>query len=417
MNAMRDESGGREKRVREVESWRAVDIFSPQPLTRPDARFPVTDVGQGEPMPWEPGSRHYASPPPGREWRHEVFGGAYELSRVRDTLAGLYGPEADGNQAEPAGGQLVLFACTVDAAGVLVPGTAVLSSCAWAVGRALAAPGALSPADFAEDACQFGADLARLAGADGDAASALLAGSPLVPAPAPKPDLRLRPLRREDLRLFAARLSERLGVTEALRPCGLLVRGYQVDAERADEQAAPSFLDGFYADDLACCLAVEQLEAALALTRLAGLRQDAADVYAAITVVEDTLRTLAGQRVAAERSLRAVCHRRGAAGKALEAHARAKPGLRAQLSTRFGAGREWRARQAGLEAALGDRAAPVDAAQRELAQVQAQFAAVVRARAEAAATLRRLTAECAEAQEGIARARQRWGEHHRCLLV
>jgi hypothetical protein len=148
-------------------------------------------------------------------------------------------------------------------------------------------------------------------------------------------------------------------------------------------------------------------QATLALTRLTGLRQDAAAVYASITAAEDTLRTLAGQRVSAERSLRAALHRHGAAVKDLEAHARAKPRLRVQLSSRFGAGREWHARQDELEAALRDRAVPVDAAQRELAQVQAQFAEAVHARQDAAATLRRLTAECAEAQEEIARARQR----------
>lgn len=150
-------------------------------------------------------------------------------------------------------------------------------------------------------------------------------------------------------------------------------------------------------------------QATLALTRLTGLRQDAAAVYASITAVEDTLRTLAGQRVSAERSLRAALHRHGAAVKDLEAHARAKPRLRAQLSqlsSRFGTVREWRARQDELEAALRDRAVPVDAAQRELAQVQAQFAEAVYTRQDAAATLRRLTAECAEAQEEIARARQ-----------
>jgi hypothetical protein len=148
-------------------------------------------------------------------------------------------------------------------------------------------------------------------------------------------------------------------------------------------------------------------QATLALTRLTGLRQDAAAVYASITAVEDMLRTLAGQRVTAERSLRAVWHPYRAALKALEAHARAKPGLRAQLSTRFDAGREWCARQAELEAALRDRAVPVEAAQRDLAQVQALFAEAVHARQDAAATLRHLTAECAEAQEEIARARQR----------
>ena len=101
MNATREDDGDRE-RVRVVEFWRAVEIFSPQPLPRPDARFRVADVGPGEPMPWEPDSRHDTPPAPGKAWRHEVFGGVYELSRVRDTLTGLYGPDADGGQREPA---------------------------------------------------------------------------------------------------------------------------------------------------------------------------------------------------------------------------------------------------------------------------------------------------------------------------
>jgi hypothetical protein len=149
--------------------------------------------------------------------------------------------------------------------------------------------------------------------------------------------------------------------------------------------------------------AAERTEAVLARARLTGLRRDAGVSYASITAAEDTLRALAGARVAAERSLRAACHRHLAAAKALDAHARAKPGLRASLSARFGARREWRARQGALDAALRDRATGVDAAQRASAEVQARFAAAVHARAESAGTLRRLTAECAAAQEVIAR--------------
>jgi hypothetical protein len=707
MNATREDEGDRDERVRVVEFWRAVEIFSPQPLPRPDARFRVADAGPGEPMPWEPGSRHDAPPAPGKAWRHEVFGGVYELSRVRDTLTGLYGPDADGGQREPAGGQSALFACTVDGDGVLVRGTAVLSSCAWAVGRALAAPDAPSLAGFSQDAGQFAGRLGRLAGAGDDAAGLLLAGGLPAPVPGAAPgdesagergpaagdahgrppagrpqaladesaDLQLRPLRAEDMRLFSLRLGDRLGVAEALRPHGLRVRSYQVNADRAGEQTSPSFLNSFYADDLArvaaalaegdagagltayladsglidaglrvdvrarpdavwhgCLperipagrwpadfgrslalsqqfavnetmarlgpapgllavngppgtgkttllldliaaivvtraerlaelaspaeafdhaasdrwqsgpvrhavtplnpalagleivvassnngavenitaeipgpggigakwreaaarldyftatarlvhgdgawamiaarlgnaanrraftdkfwwgapgrqdgrmadllgqpasvsparswdaaraeflaarqqvevLAAERMEAALALSRLPGLRRDAATAYASITAAEDALRALAGRRVASERSLRAATQRYQAAANALDGHARAKPGLRASLSTRLGARQEWRARQGALDAALRDRASLVSTAQRASAQVQAQFAAAVHARSEAAATLRRLTAECAAAQEAIARGRQRWNEH------
>jgi hypothetical protein len=703
MSATGDESGDRGERVRVVEFWRAVEIFSPQPLLRPDARFRVTDIGPGEPMPWEPDSRHCAPPPPGKAWRHEVFGGIHHLRSVRDALTGLYGPDDDGGQREPAGGQSALFAVTVDGNGVPVPGTAVLSSCAWAVGRALAAPDGLSLAGFAQDARQFAGDLGRLAGVD-DAAGTLLApvpgtrrgeepgaepadtpggaaGDPSGPQPASRPeappgepaDPKPRPVRAEDLRRFAARLADRLGVTDALRPRGLRVRAYLVDADRADEQTVPSFLNSFYADDLArvaaaladgdagagltayltgsalinagrrvdvrarpdavwrgcvpgripqgrwpadfgrslalsqqfavneimsrldsapgllavngppgtgkttllrdliaaivvaragrlaelprpadafdpgaqdrwqsgevrhavtplnpaltglemvvassnngavenitaeipgpqgigaqwleaaarldyftstarlvhgdgawamvaarlgnaanrrafadkfwwgapgrqegCLvdqlgrlagravrwdaardeflaakekvelLVAERTKAALALSRLPALRRDAATVYTSITAAEDKLRALAGQRVAAERSLRAACHRHQAAAKALNEHARAKPGLRALLSTRFRARQDWRATRGALDTALRDRATLVSTAQRAIVEIQAQFAAAVRTRAEAAATLRRLTAECAAAQEAIERGTQRWGEH------
>ncbi|MGH3209278.1 MAG: DEAD/DEAH box helicase, partial [Trebonia sp.] len=656
---------------------------------RPDARLRVTDAGPGEPMPWEPDSPRHEPPPQGKTWRHEVFGGVYELSRVRDTLTGLYGPDDGGGQREPAGGQSALFAVTLDGNGVPVPGTAALSSCAWAVGRALANPGELTLAGFSQDARLFGGALGRLAGTDA-AAGALLAPlsgaaldeeqSGLTPGGAAGADPEPRPLTGEDLRRFAAGLGDRLGVTAALRPCGLRTRSYRVDADRASEQTALSFLNSFYADDLArvaaaaadgdagagltayltgsaridagrrvdvrarpdavwhgclpgrippgrwpagldrslalsqqfavneimarlgtapgltavngppgtgkttllrdliaaivvaraeriaelaspaeafdraasdrwqsgrvrhavtpldpvltgleivvassnngavanvtaeipgpggigapwreaaarldyftgtarlvhgdgawamvaarlgnaanrrafteafwwgapgrrdgCMvdllgrtagrsartadqparwdaardqfrsarekvkiLAQERTEAAQAVLRLPVLRQDAATAYASITDAEETLRRLAGQRVAAERSLRAACHQYGSAKKALDAHARAKPRLRASLPSAFAVRREWRAKQAVLADAVRDRAAPVEAAQRAIAEVRACFATAVHARAEAAATLRRLTGECAAAQEAIERGRQRWGEH------
>ena len=693
MSATDDEPGDRDERVRVIEFWRAVEVFSPKPLPRQDTRQRVTDAGPGQPGPWEPDSPRHEPPAQGKAWRHEVFGGVYDLSRVRDTLTGLYGPDDDGGQREPAGGQSALFAVTVDGDGVPVPGTAALSSCAWAVGRALAAPGDLSLAGFSQDASQFGGDLGRLAGADAEGPGALLAplsgsapGTETGMQPgraasgAPGADQEPRPLRGEELRRFAARLADRLGVTAALRPRGLRARSYQVDADRADEQTAPSFLNSFYADDLALVaaaaadgragagltayltsgaridagrrvdvrarpdavwhgclperippgrwpagldrslalsqqfavneimarlgatpgltavngppgtgkttllrdliaaivvaradrlaelaspdeafddaarnrwqsgrvrhavtplnpaltgleivvassnngavenitaeipgpagigarwqeaaarldyftatarlvhgdgawamvaatlgnagnrrsftekfwwgapgrqdgcmvdllgrlaarpgraagqpvrwdaardqflgarekvkvLAAERAESAQAVLRLPGLRRDAAAAYASITAAEETLGALAGRRVAAERSLRAAWRRHGSVMKALDAHALARPGMRVSLATRFGARREWRAEQAALEDALRGRATAVEAAQAAIAEVQAQFAAAVRARAEAAATLRRLTLECAAAQEAIARGSQRWDEH------
>jgi len=728
MSATHDEPGDRDERAQVVEFWRAVEVFSPQPLPRPDPRLRVADAGPGEPLPWEPGSRDYLPPPAGKQWRHEVFAGVYELTQVRDALTGLYGPDTDGGQREPANGQSALYAFTVDGDGMLVPGTAVLSSCAWAVGRALSAPDDLSLAGFGQDAAKFADSLGRLAGTEGDATGALLAGGPLPaltpwqpepsgsrskpdgasnsepdPAGAARPqpreaqppaagaqelpgepaDLKLRPLRGEDLHRFTARLADGLGVTGELRPRGLRLRAYLVDADRADEQTAASFLNSFYADDLArvaaaiadgsvgaglsayltgstdidagrrvdvrtrpdavwhgclpgrippgrwpagfdrsltlsqqfavneilACLgtapgllavngppgtgkttllrdliaaiivaraerlaelaspaeafdletrdrwrsgqmrhavtplnpaltgleivvassnngavenvtaeipgpegigaqwreaaarldyltatarlvhgdgawamiaarlgnaanrraftekfwwgapgrqdgcmvdllgrlagqsvrmadgpanwntardeflrshekvkvlAAERTKAAQAVLRLPGLRLDASAAYESITAAEDTLRALADQRVAAERSLRSAWYKYGSVVKGLHAHARAKPGLRASLATRFRASREWRARRAELDAALREHAVPVEAAQRAIAEAQDRIAAAVRARAEAQATLRSLSVECAMAQEAVARGRKQWREHFPC---
>lgn len=672
MDVTCDESSERGERVQVLEFWRAVEIFSARPLPRPDARFRITDVTAGRPMPWEPGSQFGAPPPAGKAWRHEVFGGIFDLNGVRDVLTGLYGPDADGGQREPGGGQSALFACTVDGDGVLVPHTAVLSSCAWAVGRALAAPDEPSLAGFGLDVREFGGELGKLADVTAEATDLLVAG--IRPAGAGDPgDLRSRALRGEDLRRLAAQLAERLGVTKELRPRGLRVRSYLVDADQADEHTAPSFLNSFYADDLTrlaaavtdgeagagltayltgsaridgrhrtdvrarpdlvrdgcqparipagrwpadfdrslalsqqfavneimarlgdapgllsvngppgtgkttllrdlvaaivvsraerladlaspaeafeagsadrwqsggvrhavtplnpalagseivvassnngavenitaeipgpdgigaqwreaaaridyftatarlvhgdgawamiaarlgnaanrrafaerfwwgapgrqdgclvdllgglagrpvdwdaardefraarrkvAALAAERAQAALALSRLPVLRRDAGTAYDAITAADDTLRALAAERVDAERSLRAAWSRYGVLVKARDAHAQTKPGLPALITARFGASREWRTRQVEFDHALRNCAAPVDAAQRAVTKLQARFAATVRARAEAVATLRRLTAECAVAQKAIAQARERWGGH------
>ena len=64
MSATDDEPGDRDERVRVIEFWRAVEVFSPQPLPRPDTRLRVTDAGPGEPAPWEPNSRCALGIPP-----------------------------------------------------------------------------------------------------------------------------------------------------------------------------------------------------------------------------------------------------------------------------------------------------------------------------------------------------------------
>ena len=85
--------------------------------------------------------------------------------------------------------------------------------------------------------------------------------------------------------------------------------------------------------------------AGAASARLADLQRGAAEAYAAITMADEALRVLAGQRVTAERALRRAAARHQAASRAVAAHARGKPGPLARLATEAGAVRLWRERR------------------------------------------------------------------------
>jgi hypothetical protein len=150
--------------------------------------------------------------------------------------------------------------------------------------------------------------------------------------------------------------------------------------------------------------AQDQGPADAARALLAGLQRSAAEAYAAITAADDALRVLAGHRVTAERALRLAAARRQAAARAAAAHARARPGPLAQLSTRFRAGREWRRQRPAIESALAAAERRLTAARQALSAAKHDFTARLAARADAAATLRRLTAECAAARAQIAAA-------------
>jgi len=282
-----------------VRFWQAVEMFSPQQLPRTDAKNHVADLRPGDPMPWEPGGK-LPQARPGKVWRHEVFGGVYDLSKIRDVLVKEYGqddPEA------PARGQSALFACTVDADGYLVEESAVLSACAWAIGQILHGKPILT--GFREDALDYAEGLQKLTGvtkilADSirnavpdavsggvtvavtaalgpvggplAAASGAMAGSlagKLAKSAVGAKDseqtkteadgksraparLDQAPLTGSDLYRFTAELAGRLGVTKDLHPQSIRVSSYEISASRADEPPEQqTFLNSYIADDLA----------------------------------------------------------------------------------------------------------------------------------------------------------------------
>jgi hypothetical protein len=289
--------------VRIAQFWQAVEIFSPQSLPRLDQRNHTVDYQDGDGVPWGPRSL-LPEPDPGHVWRHEVYGGLYDLSRVRDVLVSQYGQDQD--EEPPPKGRSALFACTVDEKGFLVEDSMVVSACAWGTGRV--GRGDSPIGDMAADTAHYADSLARqakvragvrvLGAALREAApegvsgvvSAAAAGvlGPLGPigvglaaaaaktakslaesavgkkedeAPG-KPDdagdssqreatrLDLIAIAGEDLHAFVDGLADGLGVAGSLRPAGVRIRSHQIKVDSDEETKADPFLNSFLADDL-----------------------------------------------------------------------------------------------------------------------------------------------------------------------
>jgi AAA domain len=278
-----------------VRFWHAVEMFSPQALPPADAKNHVIDFRPGDRMPWEAAPK--ASQ--GKVWRHEVFAGVYDLSKVRDVLISKY--DEDDPEAAPVRGQSALFACTVDADGYLVPESGVVSACAWAIGQAERGKPPLT--GFRDDAETFTEGLRRRTGvrklladsirnaapdavASGVTAvvtAALAPGGPLAaaagamagnlagklvksavgtkdaedskddaPPSTQETHLDQAPLTGTDLFRFTAELARRLGVTTVLDPRNIRVNSYQINQARAGEPPEqPAFLNSYVTDDLA----------------------------------------------------------------------------------------------------------------------------------------------------------------------
>ncbi|MFE5584067.1 AAA domain-containing protein [Kitasatospora sp. NPDC056531] len=149
-----------------LECWRAIELFSPPKIPevprkrrsgRPRASdTPAVDLtpaaGQAPPLlPWAPEHPETAAwrAPRGKVWRHEVYGGVFDLERLRQAMIAVL-PE--GTEPDPGvpqeelvlPGRSAMFALVLDEYGRPVEGTSVVSACAWATGR-LFDPGPSAP--------------------------------------------------------------------------------------------------------------------------------------------------------------------------------------------------------------------------------------------------------------------------------
>ena len=130
-----------QERSRILQFWRSVEFFSPQsvPQTDPrDTQEPVHAIIVPDGlMPWE--SKH---PLQRRRldgnyvWRHIVYCGIYRLEGVCEILEDILGRDEESFD-ERVDGESCLFAFQVSHDGRVIFNTALLSTCAWAVGRTI----------------------------------------------------------------------------------------------------------------------------------------------------------------------------------------------------------------------------------------------------------------------------------------
>lgn len=125
----------RDPRSDVIRYWRDVEIFEPQRIPRPNPRQYVYDVVEGKPLPWEgdePLRRRRLKR--GEQWRYTVYCGVFSLDATFEVLKRYCGEDADAYDARGRG-EAALAGFELDQDGRLRPGSAVLSSSAWGLGR------------------------------------------------------------------------------------------------------------------------------------------------------------------------------------------------------------------------------------------------------------------------------------------
>lgn len=224
--------------------WRSVELFSPQDIPSTD-RERVYDLDGGSLVPWAAEhSLARMSLGAGERWRHTVYCGVFEREAAFELLREQFPKDPESFDARPAKGDGALAAFVVSDEGRPIPGSEVLSNCAWAIGRAVDPgpkdPGWLSGLEDAADA--FTELFEDVSDAPDDDPQAAEQGAETR---------RLgRPLAIEDLFEFTRGLVELLGA-ERFAASGVRVHSRRVKAASADRVDDHDFLNSFVAADLA----------------------------------------------------------------------------------------------------------------------------------------------------------------------
>ncbi|MER7753626.1 ATP-binding protein [Kitasatospora sp. NPDC097643] len=93
-------------------------------------------------LPWDPDHPTTAKrrAPYGKMWRHEVYGGVFDLEMLRQAMIAVLPEGTDPDPGVPQSelvlsGQSAMFALVLDDEGRPIEDTSVISACAWATGR------------------------------------------------------------------------------------------------------------------------------------------------------------------------------------------------------------------------------------------------------------------------------------------
>ena len=234
-----------DERTEVLRFWRAIELFSSQdvPEISPDKR--VEDVTEAGLLPWEAG--HPLGNIELRDnqvWRHTIYGGLFDLEKVRDLLEEAFGKDPESFDSRKAG-STALFAATFTDEGRPLFGTEEFASCAWATGRLIepgpAKAGWLDGFDEAAASCRAGF-LRMLGSSEHDTRAAELKARGHAVG---------RPVDARTLYALIDFIVEQFNIQTALAPMGVRVKSVPIGRRRQFSIDGTDFLNSFFASDLA----------------------------------------------------------------------------------------------------------------------------------------------------------------------
>lgn len=214
---------GDAQRARILRYWRAVEMFSAAPAPRPGPDGEVVRLEGDRPAPWEMEPR---GEPLGerRVRRHAVHLGLFSLAEAYGLLERAFPDDFGRGEGPRVRGESATVAFVADEHGRPLPGSLVLSECAWAIAQALS-PGAT--ADSGDGFAAAHQAIADVLGEGGD-----------------------EPMTGTRMAHVAQAAGALTGVDRHLAIGGTLVRSYHIDRADAQDGRESVLLNGFHGDDL-----------------------------------------------------------------------------------------------------------------------------------------------------------------------